>query len=216
MLVAGSDRAKRIAELFDPPASSASWFVTSLHVILFMPGVVPALAADLPINPAVTKETIATTICAPGWTKTIRPSARYTARIKIKLVRELEIPEELLVDFELDHRIPLALGGAPSDPRNLELQPWDEAGERDRIEACLSRAVCAGTITLDEARRRIWTDLADGREGLPMRDAFKWRRTAFTRIDGAVDIAEDDWSLRIGGLPAARIYRVRGGPNDGR
>jgi hypothetical protein len=22
---------------------------------------------------------------------------------------------------------------------------------------------------------------------------FKWRRTAFTRIDGAVDIAEDDW-----------------------
>jgi hypothetical protein len=25
---------------------------------------------------------------------------------------------------------------------------------------------------------------------------FKWRRTAFTRIDGAVDIVEDDWSLR--------------------
>jgi len=26
---------------------------------------------------------------------------------------------------------------------------------------------------------------------------FKWRRTAFTRIDGAIDIAEDDWSLMI-------------------
>jgi len=35
---------------------------------------------------------------------------------------------------------------------------------------------------------------------------FKWRRTAFTRIDGAVDIAEDDWSLMIDGLSAARIY----------
>jgi hypothetical protein len=45
---------------------------------------------------------------------------------------------------------------------------------------------------------------------------FKWRRTAFTRIDGAVDIAEDDWSLRIDGLSAARIYRVRDGPHDGR
>jgi hypothetical protein len=46
--------------------------------------------------------------------------------------------------------------------------------------------------------------------------AFKWRRTAFTRIDGAVEIAEDDWSLRIDGLSAARIYRVRGGPHDDR
>ena len=45
---------------------------------------------------------------------------------------------------------------------------------------------------------------------------FKWRRTAFARIDGAVEIAEDDWSLRIDGLSAARIYRVRGGPHDGR
>ena len=44
----------------------------------------------------------------------------------------------------------------------------------------------------------------------------KWRRTAFTRIDGAVDIAEDDWSLMIDRLPAARIYRVNGGQNDGR
>jgi hypothetical protein len=118
----------------------------------------PAVADDMPLNPAVTQPTIEATICSPGWTKTVRPSPRYTNRIKIKLIRELEIPEDLLVDFELDHRIPLALGGAPSDERNLELQPWDEAGEKDRIETCLSRAVCAGSITLDEARRRIWTD----------------------------------------------------------
>jgi hypothetical protein len=45
---------------------------------------------------------------------------------------------------------------------------------------------------------------------------FRWRRTAFTRIDCAVDIAEDDWSLDIDGMSAARIYRVRGGPHDGR
>jgi hypothetical protein len=45
---------------------------------------------------------------------------------------------------------------------------------------------------------------------------FKWRRTAFARIDGAIDIAEDDWSLVIDGMSAARIYRVRGGPHNGR
>jgi hypothetical protein len=104
----------------------------------------PVLAADLPINSAVTQEPIATTICIPGWTKTVRPSARYTTRIKIKLNRELELPEELPTDFEPDHRLPLALGGAPSDPRNLELQPREEAGEKDAVEACLSRAVCVG------------------------------------------------------------------------
>jgi hypothetical protein len=42
---------------------------------------------------------------------------------------------------------------------------------------------------------------------------FKWRRTAFTRIDGAVEVAEDDWSLTIDGLQAARIYRVRAQPS---
>jgi hypothetical protein len=35
---------------------------------------------------------------------------------------------------------------------------------------------------------------------------FKWRRTAFTRIDGAVDIAEDDWSLMIDGMSARRAF----------
>ena len=115
-------------------------------------------AEELPTNPAVTQATIGETICIPGWTKTVRPSARYTARIKIKLIRELELDEALLVDFELDHRIPLALGGAPSDPRNLELQPWDEAPQKDAVEACLAHAVCAGKITLDDARERIWRD----------------------------------------------------------
>ena len=81
-----------------------------------------------------------------------------TNRVKVKLIRQLELPEELLADFVLDHRIPLALGGAPSDPKNLELQPWDVAAEKDAVEACLARAVCDGKIKLDDARHRIWND----------------------------------------------------------
>jgi hypothetical protein len=78
-------------------------------------------------------------------------------RIKVRLIRELEIPEELLADSELAH-LSRSRCGSPNDPRNLELQPWDEAGEKDAREACLARAVCAGKIGLDEARRRIWDD----------------------------------------------------------
>lgn len=115
-------------------------------------------ADELPLNPAVTQGTIDKTICAIGWTKTVRPPTSFSNRIKLKLIRELELPEELLTDFELDHKIPLALGGSPDDSRNLELQPWDEAVQKDSVEVCLARAVCAGKIGLDEARRRIWRD----------------------------------------------------------
>ena len=79
----------------------------------------PVLAADLPTNPAVTQATIATTICVSGWTKTVRPSAWETARIKIKLIRELELPEELLTDFELDHRIPARARRRAIGPKKL-------------------------------------------------------------------------------------------------
>ncbi|GEM_PF-2417782 len=115
------------------------------HALVAMLAIVgPAFAEDLPLNPAVTQETIADTICVPGWAKTQRPSGKFTGRLKV-----------------MDHKIPLCLGGAPSDPRNFVLQPWDEADDKDRIEACLARAVCAGKITLDEARLRIWRDWRD-------------------------------------------------------
>ena len=44
-----------------------------------------------------------------------------------------------------------------------------------------------------------------------------WRRTAFTSISGDVEIAPDDWTLLDpSGEPLARLYKVFGGPQDGR
>jgi hypothetical protein len=62
---------------------------------------------DLPLHPAVTQETIGATICVSGWTKTVRPPVSVTNAAKRRLIQELEIPEELLVDFELDHWMPI-------------------------------------------------------------------------------------------------------------
>jgi len=44
-------------------------------------------------------------------------------------------------DYELDHKIPLCLGGADS-LENLQLQPWAEAVAKDEDDLC--QAVCAG------------------------------------------------------------------------
>jgi hypothetical protein len=41
-----------------------------------------ALAEELPLNPDVSKATLATTICHPGWTRTIRPYVSTMKQIK--------------------------------------------------------------------------------------------------------------------------------------
>lgn len=71
---------------------------------------------------------------------------------------ESGVPPEGESQIKLDHRIPLALGGAASDPMNLILQPDDEAHDKDRVEVCLSRSVCAHRITLKQAQLAIWSN----------------------------------------------------------
>jgi hypothetical protein len=118
----------------------------------------PGRAEVLPVNPDVSQATIQATICVPGWTKTVRPPYPVSNAIKIEKLGAMGLTEADKSRFQLDHRIPLALGGASADPRNFQLEPWEEAGRKDVIEVCLARAVCSGRITLDEARRRIWAD----------------------------------------------------------
>jgi hypothetical protein len=62
---------------------------------------------------------------------------------------------------ELDHLIPLELGGAPADVANLWPEPWTgepNAHEKDAVENYLHAQVCRGTVTLAEAQRMIATD----------------------------------------------------------
>jgi hypothetical protein len=113
------------------------------------------------INEDVTQANIQQTICVPGWTKTVRPPASYTNAVKAKLLRDQGQPQADAPKYELDHQIPLALGGHPREPENLWLQPWDgEWGARvkDRLEVKLKALVCRGQISLDRARHTIAVD----------------------------------------------------------
>jgi hypothetical protein len=113
---------------------------------------------DLPVNPAVTQSTIQQTICAVGWTKTVRPAWAVTNKIKIEKLRQAGLTEADKSRFELDHLIPLALGGATRDPGNLALEPWSEATKKDVVEVCLSAMVCEGRVPLKLAQQAIWED----------------------------------------------------------
>lgn len=125
---------------------------------------ITSMAGDLPnraltpgaINPDVRQDNIATTVCVKGWTKTVRPPAYYTNKLKKSQIREYGYGDTNPRDYEEDHLIPLSVGGNPTDPRNLWPQPrnseWN-AEKKDRLEFAMYRAVCQGEIGLDEARR---------------------------------------------------------------
>ena len=109
-------------------------------------------------NPQVTPATLGQTICKKGWTKTIRPPASYTNRLKTEQMRAYGYPDTNPRDYEEDHLISLELGGAPADPRNLWPEPGASPNRKDKVENAAHAAVCAHRLPLEEAQRRIATD----------------------------------------------------------
>jgi hypothetical protein len=115
------------------------------------------------INPYITQNNIAQTVCLPGYTKIVRPPSPYTSQLKAKQIRELGLPGTPL-DYREDHLVPLCVGGHPSDPRNLWPEPvsgrWS-ASVKDQLEASVCRQVCRGDITLEQGQaiflRPDWT-----------------------------------------------------------
>jgi hypothetical protein len=106
-------------------------------------------------DPRVSQENIRDTICRRGWTRTVRPPRDVTDAIKRNLAADRGVNVR---DYELDHVVPLDLGGAPADLRNLRLQPWPEARAKDSLEVELSKAVCLGSVTLTDAQHQIAHD----------------------------------------------------------
>ncbi len=110
-------------------------------------------------NPAVTQATIARTICRGGWTATVRPPERVTEPEKLASLRAYG--ESGASRFEYDHLVPLELGGAVNDPRNLWPEPDYGTGQgfylnpKDKLESALKRLVCQGRLTLAAAQRQI-------------------------------------------------------------
>jgi hypothetical protein len=114
------------------------------------------------LNPQVTQATIGRTICRSGWTSTVRPPERVTEpekRASIAAYGDRLSPSH----YEYDHFVPLELGGATNDPRNLWPEPGASPNPKDAVEDELNHKVCDGQMTLARAQRAIaanWISLA--------------------------------------------------------
>ena len=112
------------------------------------------------LNPSVTQATIGKTICVRGWTATVRPPTSYTNPLKLKLMAKYGDGTDTS-QVELDHLVPLELGGAPSSVLNLWPEPWNGptgAHTKDQTENRLKADVCAGRTLLSAAQHAIATD----------------------------------------------------------
>jgi hypothetical protein len=105
------------------------------------------------LNPDVTQQTIASTICKHGWTRTIRPPTEYTNALKLRQMRAYGLTGSPS-DFQEDHLISLELGGHPTDPRNLWPEPYPRAARVDLMENELNVKVCSGALSLADAQLR--------------------------------------------------------------
>lgn len=108
------------------------------------------------VNPDVTQANLQSTVCARGgWTRTVRPSRSESTRLKRQLLRDAHLPVSEAKHFQLDHRVPLEIGGAPRDPQNLWLQPLKGpagAKAKDLWENEVHHALCSNLITLAQAQ----------------------------------------------------------------
>ena len=109
----------------------------------------------------VRQTNIGATICVSGWTATVRPSTSYTQSLKRLMLTRAGLDPKDAVKYELDHFVPLALGGHPRSEDNLWLQSWDGAWNariKDQLERKLQVMVCAGQISLQAARKAVQND----------------------------------------------------------
>lgn len=108
-------------------------------------------------DPSVTQDNIDSTICVSGYTKTVRPPVSVTDPIKQEHMQAYGFTDSPK-NYELDHLIPLEIGGAPADVRNL----WPESRytdlnsyDKDKFENYLHKQVCAGALSLKTAQNEI-------------------------------------------------------------
>jgi hypothetical protein len=125
-------------------------------------------SADMPdstLTPGAVATTDTTIVCAPGYATSVRPTGSIWRRLKEEAYGEYSLPRghRSTVDaygirhpaYEVDHLIPLELGGSPTDIHNLWPEPIDSARQKDKVENELHSLVCNGQVPLTQAQEAI-------------------------------------------------------------
>ncbi len=127
----------------------------ALHAISAAPP--RAVRPDPRLTPGAATNATTADVCRPGYARQARSVPASLKRQALAEYGIVPLPGER---FEIDHLVPLELGGA-NTLANLWPQPYAgawTAGEKDRLENALHREVCAGQEPLSDAQQEIRAD----------------------------------------------------------
>lgn len=113
----------------------------------------PPLQTPGAVDSTVSQVNIDETICRVGYSRSVRAVYAVTETIKRRLMRS-EHPGERMADYELDHLVPISIGGAPLDGRDLWLHPrrgQANASDKNILAYVLWRLICEHRVPLQTA-----------------------------------------------------------------
>jgi hypothetical protein len=90
-------------------------------------------------------------VCDPGYAQRVR---KVPESLKREIFKEAGIPEDRHSLYEIDHIVPLSVGGDNSKT-NLQAQTWDDpdgAHTKDRVEFMAFIKVRNGELTITQAQ----------------------------------------------------------------
>src|SRR5271165_5272884 len=131
--------------------------------LLFLAQVVLAqqptpILPDPDLTPGNTFDVTAQDLCVISYSKKVR---NVPAEMKREVYEEYGITSHEPGNYEVDHLIPLELGGSNSIknlwPESHRTSPWN-AQVKDRLESKLHELVCSGQLDLKTAQRAIAAD----------------------------------------------------------
>jgi len=112
---------------------------------------------DPKLTPGAILTTDAATICQPGYSRSVRHTP---GSLKHRVYVEYGIAQSS-GHYEIDHLIPLSIGGADTRenlwPESHNTKPWN-ADVKDRLENYLHVEVCAGHIAVADAQKAVAAD----------------------------------------------------------
>lgn len=130
-----------------------------IFLLFFSTGIFATELPNLILTPGDTLTTDTACICRKGYSETVRDVSDYT---KKKIYKAYGITKHKKGEYEIDHLIPLELGGS-NDTKNLWPQKYEKKNEKalwgahkkDRLENRLRRLICTKKITVKEAQDAI-------------------------------------------------------------